>query len=169
LRRVYEVKRLREEIRDLPGVRVDPAGSTVIIEDCGPIAAGETPLAYDPRIRSILINDRCRFWHNPKKYMQRLHETEHLCTSRPDHLELHEVGHARHHYVAGDAHNEIRQMLWVSSEQRRLAARLSYRASIRPIEFVAEAYVALRFGIPLDPELRTNLLALSKPLKGPPW
>jgi hypothetical protein len=163
------VQRLREEIKDLPGVRVDPAGSSRIIDDCSLIEAGETPLGYDPRIRVILINERCKFWYNPKKYMKRLHERGHFCTSRPDHLELHEIGHARHHFVASDAYNEIRQMLWVSSEQRHLAACLSYRASIRPIEFVAEAYVALRLGISLNPELQAKLLALYETLKGPPW
>jgi hypothetical protein len=163
------VKRLRNEIKDLPGVTIDAEGSSAIIQDCGLIEAGETPLAYDPRIRAILVNDRCKFWDNPKKHMRRLHSNGHLCTSRPDHLELHEVGHARHHFAAGVAYNEIRQILWVSTEQTRLAAHLSYRASIRPIEFVAEAYVGFRLGVPMNSELRTSFLALYESLKGPTW
>ena len=132
------------------------------------IEADETPLAYDPRIRAILINERCKFWDDPKKHMKRLHDNGHLCTSRPDHLELHEVGHARHHFATGDEYNEIKQTLWISSEERCLAARLSYRASIRPIEFVAEAYVGFRIGVAMAPEFHTNLLDLYRFLKGPP-
>jgi hypothetical protein len=162
-------KRLREEITHLPEVTIDSAGSGIIVRDCGMTEAGETPLAYDHRTRAILINERCKFWDDPKKHMRRLHDKGHLCTWRLDHLELHELGHARHHFATRDEYNEIRQTLWVSSEQRRLASRLSYRASIRPIEFVAEAYVGFRVGVPMNPELHTSLLALYKLLKGPPW
>ena len=64
----------------------------MIIQDCGPIEAGETPLGYDARTKTILINERCRFWDTPKNHMKRLYDRGHLCTSRPDHLELHESG-----------------------------------------------------------------------------
>jgi hypothetical protein len=163
------VRRLREDIRDLSGVTVDPAGSGVIIQDCGPLEAGETPLGYDARTRTILINERCRFWENPRKHTRRMHDEGLYCTPRPDHLELHEVGHARHHFSAGDAYNGIRQSTWISSEQKWLVARLSLRAATRPVEFVSEAYVAFRTGVPLDPELFAALLSLYRALKGPAW
>jgi len=64
------VNLLETWLRDLPDVKIDRNGSESIIMDVGLRQAAVSPIAYDSNTRAIEINERCRFWDDPKKSMK---------------------------------------------------------------------------------------------------
>jgi hypothetical protein len=163
------VKRLQSELDQLPGVTLKRNGSAAMIADMGAEVAGRTPMGYHSRSKTLLINERSRFWNDVKGNMKRLKKQGIFSTGRPEHLELHETGHARHHLSSEERYNEVRSMRWPTGEDQALARQLSARAANSPIEFVSEFYAAKRSGVVLDDELETKLLLLYQFLGGPQW
>ncbi|MFI5456541.1 MAG: hypothetical protein ACHRXM_13920 [Isosphaerales bacterium] len=165
------VIRLGDWLRDLPDVKINRSGSELIIKDVGLTRAAVSPIAYDSNTRSIEINERCRFWDDPKKSTHQQYKRRFLCSNRANHLEMHEVGHAQHHHQSEAVHNELkgRGGIWPRGEQMELANRLSMKAAESPIEFVSEFYTARRLQIPIKPDLLAALEALYGIFAGPTW
>jgi len=165
------VKQLETWLRDLPDVKINRNGSELIIKDVGLTRAAVSPIAYDSNTRSIEINQRCRFWDDPKKSTHQQYKRRYLCSNRPNHLEMHEVGHAEHHHQSEAVHNELKERgeIWPREKQMELANRLSMKAAQSPIEFVSEFYTARRLQIPINPDLLAALEELYGVFAGPTW
>jgi hypothetical protein len=163
------VKRLKSEIEGFEGVKIERNGSAQLIADHGLDTAASTIMGYHSQTRTILINERCPFWNAPKKWMNKLHEQDVFCTSRVDHVELHEIGHMRCHLADPKAYNRLRKATWPTGEDRQTARGISIKAGESPMEFVSEAYVAFRTAMQIPEELRAKLELLSKFYGGPPW
>jgi hypothetical protein len=164
------VKQLKTWLHDVPVVKINGNASDSIINDVGIRQAALAPIAYDSNTRSVDINERCRFWDDPKKYMRQFHHYGMFSSADPRHMEMHEVGHAKHHYEQAALYDELKAMggIW-PGEPRGLATRLSDRAGESPIEFVAEFYAARRLQVVLDHELLAQLELLYQGFGGPSW
>jgi len=166
------VTRLKSWLRDLPNVKVDASAAHAIIANGGQWDAAHLPIAYDPDTRTIEINERCRFWNQPRKYMRRFYtNNKRFCSPNPGHLEAHEVAHSKHHHFAEATYNALRTRggIWPSRQQHELASYLSKRAAGSPLEFVAEFYAARLLKSEVSADRLADFERMYRAFEGPSW
>jgi hypothetical protein len=156
-------KRIARYIAD-HGIPVDPEGYEAIARADGRPAAGRTVAAYDPRQGKVLLNQRHPFWRSPVELMRAAYRAGSLSSDSPAHPAFQEVAHQLHRLAVGaDRYAELRGRR-LTPDEDAIAARVSAYARTSPVEFVAEAFAALRAGRPLDPDV----MAIYNQLGGPP-
>ena len=79
----------------------------------------------------ILVNPRSRFWKDPEASAKLNREGEHLSTSSPLGVLLHEIGHLEHPDVRSN---------WMAEREKQIAQKVSKYAGTNPKEFVAEGH-----------------------------
>ena len=147
-------------------VTVISSGSDLVEKAQGKRKAVNIPAMYSNRTKTILVNEKCSYWKDPQKWMD---ENNHkqppwFSTSNPDHIIVHEVGHAEHQKKAGDdRYKEVLDRKFTAAEKALVAEHVSRYAATEPVEFVAEMYAGL--AAKKEYNLQVSLLYLS--LGGP--
>lgn len=105
--------------------------------------------------RLAFLNPNHRFWKDPYRVAAEARAKGWLSTGDPSGVIYHETAHAYDlfHYRQLLRRDPSNCREWLDKADRAIAIRVSGYAATNSIEFVAEAYSAIRCGLELDPEV----------------
>jgi hypothetical protein len=148
-------------------VKVDRHGAAFITSQVGAVHAARVPAAYEAAGERILINETHDYWRDPAGWMLAANRKQPpwFSTSEPNHIIVHEVGHAKHHANLGDAQYKlVGTGTFSAAEKAFVAQHVSRYAAQEPAEFVAEMYAGLAAGKSYNAEVTRLYLAYGGPL-----
>lgn len=112
----------------------------------------DTVAALFPDDGVVYVNPENEFWKNPIEYTTLNHEKGMWATSSIQHVAKHEEGHWRYFNENKERYTALRRVF--SGEEARAAGLLSIRASVSPLEFLAEYYAAEKLGVQMRTEVK---------------
>jgi len=135
------------------GIEVVASGHASMVAKHGAKADG-IAAAYRIKEGKIYINEQHEYWDDAKLYMHKASRSGYLSSDHPDHVIVHEVGHALHHAQVGD---HVMQTLsardWKSGQSAMATREVSMYGGSDPAEFVAEVYAGVKGGQTYDQEI----------------
>ena len=143
-------------------VAVQTKGSGVIEKSFGKRQVQDIPAVFSSVDNVIRINERQRYWKDPRAAMDRsgISGSRWFSSDDIDHIIHHEVGHAKHLERAGiDRYNEVKARKFTWAEKKVIEQHVSRYGATKPIEFVAEMYAGLVSG--REYNIEVSLLYLS--------
>lgn len=142
-------------------VGIEPNAGKLIESALGKREAADCPALFSRQHNSVFINDRCSYWQDPAGWMARNNTKQPpwFATSDPDHIIVHEVGHAKHFAANADRYAELKTRKFTAAEKALVAGQVSRYGATEPLEFVAEMYAGL--AAKKEYNLQVSLLYLS--------
>lgn len=129
------------------GVRIIAAGHAELAAGLGKDRVRGVPAAYRWTDRTIRINERQVMWDRPAEEMAQMFANRWFSTGDPEHIIVHEVGHALHHRAVGDDRFKlVRAAKFGRAELALLGGKVSAYGRTSPVEFVAEVFASLVVG-----------------------
>jgi hypothetical protein len=146
------------------GIPVERHGYAQIEQILGAARAAKVPAGYISATKSILINEQHDYWRDPAGMMDPAFQAQWFSSGSHEHVIVHEVGHALHEREYGSSNYLfVKITKFTQAEQALVEREVSQYGATQPVEFIAEAYAAMKAGKTYPPEI----MALYQRFGGP--
>src|SRR5206468_733064 len=95
---------------------------------------------------TIYINENHPFWAAPETWMKLQNKMGWFSTNDPDHIAIHEIGHALHRRAIGDRYPKLRRDRLIGHYADIVKDEVSGYGLTNEVELVTEMYTAMFFG-----------------------